>query len=110
MQNSDKNIRYCFIKIQDNILTLDKALNSLIKYEAPFCIIYKSYKLVKMVWFFLADPIMLLSLGDLADRREAHLVKLVKSFILGKYHPSMTASVEVQPENTYKLPIQDSAQ
>jgi len=37
-----------------------------------------------------ADILLLfLKLDELGDRREAHLVKLVKSFLSGKCHPAM---------------------
>ena len=48
-----------------------------------------------------ADILLLfLKLDDLAHRREAHLVKLIKSFLKGKCHPAMPSLVDVRPDKT----------
>jgi len=48
-----------------------------------------------------ADILLLfLKLDALNDRREAYLVKLIKSFISGKYHPAMPSLVEARTDKT----------
>ena len=48
-----------------------------------------------------ADILLLfLKLEDLDDRREAHLIKLIKSFISGKCHPAMPSFVDVCTDKT----------
>ena len=39
----------------------------------------------------------------LNDRREAHLVKLIKSFISGKCHPAMPSLVEARTDKTLRV-------
>ena len=51
-----------------------------------------------------ADILLLfLKLDELADRREAHLVKLIKSFLSGKCHPAMPLMVEVCSDKTLRV-------
>jgi len=48
-----------------------------------------------------ADILLLfLKLDELGQRREAHLVKLFKSFLTGKCHPAMPSMVEVRSDKT----------
>jgi len=48
-----------------------------------------------------ADTLLLfLKLDELGDRREAHLVKLIKSFLSGKCHPAMPSMVQVRSDKT----------
>ena len=48
-----------------------------------------------------ADILLLfLKLEDLGDRQEAHLIKLIKSFISGKCHPAMPLFVDVRTDKT----------
>ena len=44
--------------------------------------------------------LLLLKLEDLGDRREAQLIKLIKSFISGKCHPAMPSFVDVRINKT----------
>jgi len=44
--------------------------------------------------------LLLLKLTDLDDRREAHLLKLIKLFLSGKCHPAMPSVVEVRSDKT----------
>jgi len=43
---------------------------------------------------------LFLKLDALNDRREAHLVKLIKSFLSGKCHPAMPSLVEAHTDKT----------
>ena len=48
-----------------------------------------------------ADILLLfLKLDELGDRREAHLVKLIKSFLSGICHPAMPSMVQVRSDKT----------
>jgi len=51
-----------------------------------------------------ADILLLfLKLDALNDRREAHIVKLIKSFISGKCHPAMPSLVEARTDKTLRV-------
>ena len=51
-----------------------------------------------------ADILLLfLKLDALNDRREAHIVKLIKSFISGKCHPAMPSLVEARTDKTLRF-------
>ena len=51
-----------------------------------------------------ADILLLsLKLEDLGDRREAHFINLIKSFISGKCHPAMLSFVDVRTDKTLQL-------
>jgi len=51
-----------------------------------------------------ADILLLfLKLDELGDRREAHIVKLSKSFLSGKCHPAMPSMVEVCSDKTLRV-------
>ena len=52
-------------------------------------------------WDAHADILLLfLNLDALTDRREAHLVKPIKSFLSGKCHPAMPSLVEARSDKT----------
>jgi len=52
---------------------------------------------------------LFLKLDVLNDRREAHLVKLIKSFISGKCHPAMTSLVEARTHKTLRVSHSNTA-
>jgi len=47
--------------------------------------------------------LLFLKLDELGDRREAHLVKLIKSFLSGKCHPAMPLMMEVCSDKTLRV-------
>ena len=52
-----------------------------------------------------AEPIIiLLQLGHLGDRREQHIVELMKSFVCGSCHPAMTLLFHQQPHGALSIP------
>ena len=44
--------------------------------------------------------LLFLKLDELGDRREVHLVKLIKSFLSGKCYPAMPSMVEIRLDKT----------
>jgi len=41
-----------------------------------------------------------LNLADLRDRRETHLIKLIKSFVSGRCHPAMPSFIKLRTDKT----------
>jgi len=57
-----------------------------------------------------ADILLLfLKLDALNDRRETHLVKLIKSFISGKCHPAMPSLVEARTDKILRVSQSNTA-
>jgi len=48
--------------------------------------------------------LLFLKLDELGDRTEAHIVKLIKSFLSGKCHPAMPSMMEVCSDKTLRVP------
>jgi len=64
----------------------------------------RSYNICSTTRCYADILLLFLKLDELADRREAHLVKLIKSFLSEQCHPAMPSMMEVCSDKTLRVP------